>query len=120
MKRKLTVTFDGARDVQLRYFNRGQRSYVIEGEFAYTVENLQRFVDVKLLDANNVSLNQQDMTWTYEDTLPEPLKVGDYVLVPFGWRAGEYLAKVVTASNEPTYTGSAPIKQVAGRLVSEF
>lgn len=120
MKRRLTLVASPG-DVRISHDRTvmGDNITIIEGDFSFGVDGLQRFVDVKLLDASGVSLNQQDVTWTYEDALSTPLKKGDYVLVPFGWANGEYIAKVVSAGTEPTYRGTAPIKQVAARMVSE-
>ncbi len=120
MNRRLIIDIKDARVSARQDGTVDSAQVVVEGDFAFGVENLQRFVDVKLLDASGVSRNQQDMTWTYEDTQTEPLRVGDYVLVPFGWRNGEFLAKVVKTSDEPTYTGIVPIKKVAARMVAEF
>lgn len=122
MKRKLTLTFNGGSHGLLKdtpFIFDGGKTLTIEGDFAFTVENQGRFVDVKLLDATGISRNQADMTWTYEDTLDHPLQKGEYVMVPFGWANRNYLAKVVTTSDEPSYTGFAPIKKVAARMVKD-
>jgi len=86
---------------------------VIEGVFEFEIEDLERIVRVRLINASERAMASE---WTYEDTFGD-LKEGDLVSVPFGYDDKLEPARVC-GIGRGGYDGE--VKQVAGKYVRTY
>jgi hypothetical protein len=89
----------------------GTRRMILEGDFDVEIEDLERYVQVRIAGATGSG----SYRWTYRDP-SGTLAVGDAVIVPFGYDDEDRLATVV-ALGRGGWDGYT--KDVSSRVLTE-